>query len=265
MVTAALVALSPDESTLFNKLCAEVHDLPALPLDRAAAVLMVGRPQEHLASSLVGWALARGVAGDAHDAAEELGWAVRLNRIDYPQTEEAVYRLIEPIMTGASELVRRVAASVLNLLGTAGSAELAEKLVGVGRSERWRRVENFCNTNPHDPDAPPGSNLDNARSVAANNQALQTWSHSSRAIEDANLADSIPALARFDPQVVVDALRQVARSTEHRSEFPLRQLAWHLPELSPLFDQTTVTVVESAYRRLLSQPGLMRAKTPTGS
>lgn len=257
-MTAALAALSSDETILFNKLCVEVHDLAALPLDRAAAVLMAGRPQEQLASSLAGWALARSVAGDAHDAAEELGWVVRLNRIDYPQTEEAVYRLIEPIMTGASEPVRRAAASLLNLLGTRRSAELAEKLVGVGRSERWRRVENFCNTNPHDPDAPPGSNLDNARSVAANNQALQTWSHSGHTMEDANLEAAIPALARFDAPVIVDALRQIARSTERRSQFPLRQLAWRLPELSPLFDQATVTAVESAYRRLLSQPGLMR-------
>jgi hypothetical protein len=257
-MTAALAALSSDETILLNKLCVEEHDLAVLPLDRAAAVLMAGRPQEHLASSLVGWALARGVAADAHDATEELGWVVRLNRIDYPQTEEAVYRLVEPIVTGASEPVRRAAASALNLLGTRRSAELAEKLVGVGRSERWRRVEYFCNTNPHDPDAPPGSNLDNARSVAANSQSLQTWSHSGRTMEDANLEAAIPSLARFDPPVIVDALRQIARSTEHRAQFPLRQLAWHLPELSPLFDQPTVTAVESAYRRLLSQPGLMR-------
>jgi hypothetical protein len=257
-MTEAFAALSSEESVLFNRLCVEVDDLAALPLDRAAALLMAGRPQEHLAPGLVGWALARRVAGDAHDAAEDLGWVVRLNRIDYSQTEEAVRRLVEPILSGGSESVRRAAASALNLLGTRSGAELAAQLVGVGRSERWRRIEYFCNTNPHDPDAPPCSNLDNARLVAANNEPLQTWSHSGHTVEDANLESVVPALARFDVPVIVNALRQVARSVENRSQFPLRQLVWRLPEFSPLFDKETVSAVESAYRRLVSQSGLMR-------
>jgi hypothetical protein len=257
-MTKALAALSSEEAVLFNRLCAEVEDSAALPLDRAAALLMAGRPQEQLAPSLVGWALARSVAGDAHDAAEDLAWVVRLNQIDYSQTEEAVRRMVEPILSRCSESVRRAAASALNLLGTRGGAELAAQLVGVGRSERWRRVEYFCNTNPHDPDAPPCSNLDNARLVAANNQPLETWSHSGHTIEDANLESAIPALARFDVPVIVTALREVARSVANRSQFPLRQLAWRLPEISPLFDDETVSVVESAYKRLVSQSGLMR-------
>lgn len=257
-MTKALAALTSEEAVLFNRLCVEVEDLAALPLDRAAALLMAGRPQEQLAPSLVGWALARSVAGDAHDAAEDLAWVVRLNQVDYSQTEEAVRLLVEPILSGGSESVRRAAASALNMLGTRSGAEVAAKVLGVGRSERWRRIYHFCNTNPHDPDAPPCSNLDNSRLVAANNQPLETWSHSGHTVEDANLESAIPALARFDVPIIVNALRQVARSVANRSQFSLRQLAWRLPEISPLFENETVRVVESAYRRLVSESGLMR-------
>jgi hypothetical protein len=256
-ISKALAELSPEERILFGRVCVEVNQLSALPLDRAAALLAAGRPQEHLASGFVGWAFAQAVAGDLHSAGEEIEWVVRLNHIDYRQTEAAIRRLVEPVKIGASEAMRRTSGIALNLLGTREAAELAQTLLGHRESRRWRRVEMFCNTNPYDPSALPGSNLDNARRIAAETSAVTTWNHMSSTMEDGNLEDVTPGLARFDPSVIINALREIARSVELRSDLSLRQLVWHLPELSPLFDSVTIRTMETAYQRLISNPTIV--------
>lgn len=254
----SLRALSPDERKLFDQICNEAPERSAMHLDWAAAILTAARAQEHLASGLVGWAFAQAIAGDNHDAERELAWVIRLNPIDHAETEAAVRRLIEPITSGASEPARRAAATALNLLGTRSAAALADKLTIRGSSKRWRLVDNFCDTNPYDPNAPPGSNLDKARAAAVQMPASQVWNTMYYNPEDRDLEVVTPALARFDPPVVAKILREIIRSIENRTQLQFRQLACFLPELSPLFDEATIQAVKTAYHRLISQPNIVR-------
>ncbi|GJL66758.1 MAG: hypothetical protein NPIRA05_17290 [Nitrospirales bacterium] len=71
--------------------------------------------------------------------------------------------------------------------------------------------------------------------------------------EDIDLQDITPALARFDPSLIVNVLLKVAKSIKVRSQLPFRQLAWRLQELSPLFTNETICSVKAAYRRLITK------------
>jgi hypothetical protein len=145
-------------------------------------------------------------------------------------------------------------ALVLRLLGEKASSDLADTLSPPFPRERWRRIESFCNTNPHDPSAPEGTNLDNARNAANSTRPEAIWTQMSVTIEDHNFEDFTPALARFDPPIIVKLLRAVAGTAVSRTGLQLRQLGWRLPEISPLFDQVTVLAVRRAYDALLADP-----------
>lgn len=250
----------PQEMAIFSRLCLEVAEASAVPLDLAAAWTISGRDQVALSNGLVGWSLAQAVAGDIHDAGEDLAWSIRLNRLDYAATESAVRSIVEPLIAGASEPMRRAAATALKLLGSRGAGLMAEELVGPDRFRKWRRVENYCETNPHDPSAPRGAQLANALAVAASIQGAEIWQLMGTTQDDMLLEDVTPALARFDPAPIVAALRRVICSIESRRELPLRQLSWRLPELSPLFDELTLPLVRTAYERLCSDLELARVQ-----
>lgn len=252
-ITESFEKLSNEDRRFFDQVCSEFPENSAIHLDRSAALLMAGRAQETYASGLVGWALAQTVAGDILNANRELAWVIRLNPVDHAKTEETVRQLISWITPNSSEPMRRSAAKALNLLGTQSAAALAESLSPREILKGWRRVEIFCDTNPHDPNAPAGFNLKNARTAAGQIQPLNIWNHMGTTSEDNDLEHITPALSRFEPDLIVTTLQEVAKSIEHRSQFPFRQLAWRLPGLSPLFTKETIKAIEAAYHRLTSE------------
>lgn len=245
--------LSDRERTLIEGMCGAPQEVTALLLDQAAAALIAGRSQAHLAEGIVGWALAMSLESRVHNALDELRWAIRLNKCDFDLTAQAVRSLIDPMVADASEPVRRGCAVALELLGSNEAAQMSEALVSSGTPQTWRRAALLCDVNPHDPNAALPTNLDNARAVASKIKADQTWNHMGNTLEDGELSIVTPALARFEPSRIVDILREIARSIEGRIEIPLRNLSRALPEISPLFDADTVAVVERTYRRLVAE------------
>jgi hypothetical protein len=257
-----LGSLSVEEMALLQKMTVEEPAAPAMLFDHAAALLMAGRPLAPYASGLFGWALAQAVAGDVRSDDEGLAWVVRLNPVDWAETAAAVHELVASINETSAESMRDAAATVLRLLGDKASSDRADGFSPRLPGTRWRRIETFCNTNPHDPGAAQGTNLDNARNAAALIAPGTIWGGMGQTIEDSNLEGFTPALARFDPQVIVSLLRTIAATATSRTGMQLRQLAWHLPEISPLFDQATVSAVRSAYDALCADFSRMKAPNP---
>ena len=257
-----LGSLSVEEMALFRKMTVEEPAAPAMLFDRAAALLMAGRPLAPYASGLFGWALAQAVAGDVHSDDEGLAWVVRLNPVDWADTAAAVHKLVEDIHETSTDSMKHAAAKALRLLGDEASSDRADSLSPRFPGTRWRRVENFCNTNPHDPGAQEGTNFDNARNAAALIAPGTIWGGMGQTIEDSDLEGFTPALVRFDPSVIVKLLRTIVATAANRTGMQLRQLAWRLPEISPLFDQATVAAVRAAYNALCGDPDRMKTPDP---
>lgn len=252
-ITETLREFSEEERNFFEQVCREIPEPTGIKLDQMAVFLMAGRRMADFASGLVGWAFAQTVASDFFNADRELTWAIRLNPVDHEETEKAVRQLIGFVTPTSSDPMRRGAAKVLDLLGTPSSAVLADSLSPRKLVKGWRRVATFCDTNPHDPNAAPGSNLENARTVAAQINPLNTWNHMGTTSEDMDLEHITPALARFDPGMIVNTLLEVAKTIESRSQLPFRQLSWRLKEISPLFSNETICEVKAAYHRLIAE------------
>lgn len=249
-----LRSLSATEMRLFQSLTVEGPDTPVLRLDHAAALLMAGRPLATHAGGLFGWALARSVARDIHSADEDLEWVVRTNPVDWNATAVAVRQLVEGVNDTSSEPIKYAAATVLRMLGDKDSSDDADGLQPVSRQEQRRRIQTFCDTNPHDPSAMEGTNLDNARNAAALIVPINIWNQLGLTIEDDTVEGITPALARFDPPCVVKLLRHLTATAPNRTGMQLRQLSWRLVEISPMFDQAALTAVRAAYDALVADP-----------
>jgi hypothetical protein len=257
-ITDALGKLSGFERIFFDKHCFEMQQNSMMRLSHIAVPLMAGRPQASLVTGLFAVKLASAVAPDISKVYENLAWVVRLNPQDYLETEKALIQQVDAIMLNASEPFRDAAAFVLRMLGTNQAVERADGLLPLELGQGWRRVEDLCDTNPYDPCAPIGSNLDNARIAAAKVVSSQVWIYMGRTVESLTLDEVTPALARFDAPVIIRTLRTVIHSIANRTQTPLRQLSRHLPQLSPLFDAAAIGVIMAAYERLINDPSIVQ-------
>jgi hypothetical protein len=251
--------MTPIERDLFAKDCFEASGSATVSISYLTAVLMAGRSQAHLAQGLFASRLAAVVAPDIYAAKDDLVWAVRLNTVDFLETEKALMQRVDVVSPGATEPFQSAVASTLRLIGSRDAATKANDLLPQRSSKRSRAIDLLCDTNPYDPGAPIGSNLENARIAISKIPAAIVWNHFSQTSEDRRLTEVTPALARFDSVVIVSALCDVINSIEARTLAPLRQLAFHLPRLSPLFNAAHIDLVMAAFIRLIDVPGSVQS------
>lgn len=258
-IDGALSAFTLTEREVFAARCVETPEPTSLPFPRVVARLLAGRPLVRFVPGLLAWALTRAVVADDHEGTDELTWVVLLNEVDPEETASAIRALVEPLTVGASEPVRRAAATMLDLVADPESARVAAELVPREPMSILRSVTRFCETNPHDPDAPPGLNLAEARASLSQIAPSDVCSTFSTTIDDHVLEQLVPALARFEPALIVSFLREVVHSAPDRSGMPLRQLALQVPKWSPLLDDVGRAVVEAVCRRLARERQLVPA------
>jgi hypothetical protein len=84
------------------------------------------------------------------------------------------------------------------------------------------------------------------------------WASMGTTSEDLTLGWATPALARFEPRLIVETLRTVVRTISVRSQSSLRQLAWHLPQLSPIYTEDEVNALRASLTSLLADNSLVR-------
>ena len=249
-----LSLLTADEMAVFRQLCPEVSSPQSAHTDSLAAVLLFAGPLEGRVESLWAWSLSQTVAGDYLSAREDIEWAIRLNPFDQPTIKCKVRELVGGVTLASSEPCRRAAALILRALGDAGSALIADDLSGpVPEGEKRRRVEFFCNTNPHDPDAQLCSNLPNAIATVTDVPVLSLRKGRFSTREDSDFRMALPALSRFAPAKVVSSIQVLARSVNDRDEMALRALCWDLPSDSPALDSSTIAILETALTRFVEK------------
>lgn len=249
-VQNALAQLLPVEREEFEELCLEVLEPKATDTDELAAFQMVALPQKDLVRGLWAWCLAQTIAGDHTNAQEDLSWAIRLNRYDWPSTASAVQSIVGSVTSSSSEPYRRSAARLLRLLGDLRSEGQAEGLIGpIVRSEPWRRVSIFCDTDPHDPGSPVCANLAQCIDIVESIPIDSLRVGRSPNIEDHNWASAMPALARFSVESLLKAVRRFIASIEAREGMALIALSWDLPEYSALLNDASLALIERALLR----------------
>lgn len=258
LILDKLTNLTPIEKEFLATACFEVDSPQAAQLDSVAAKLMAGCSQAEYAEGVLAWAFAWTVTDGYRYGEADLCWSVRLNTTDFEAFELKLRQAIDRLLTEShSEIGKKAAAIALRVIGTVNGALEAEQLNPREYRKGWRTVENYCATDPYDPDSVEPENLKNAINSAKKLNIETLWTQFSLTQENHELELLTPALVRFQPDIIIHIIRHVCKTIETRSKLPLRQLSLNLPRFSPLFDEDTLKSVLAGYERILAQPDLM--------
>jgi len=259
-IAEKLEQLTASEHSFFERTCSQVETPEGMQLDFAAALLMANHPQAVHAEHILAWALAWSITSNHQRADDELCWVIRLNGEDFALLEQNLRNAIARMLgTNSSETGRAAAAIALRVLGTAETVAEANSLSPRELFQGWRRVENYCASDPFDPSSEKPSNLTNAIQQADAIVPEKLWNHMGQTLEDIDLSWITPGLARFEPSIILSLLRAAVQTIETREKLSLRQLSWHLEQNSPLFNEVTLESVRAGYERLLNDPELIVA------
>ncbi|WP_188908334.1 hypothetical protein [Aureimonas endophytica] len=253
-IDARLASLTPDEQAWFAANCPELARPSGLAM--AATLHLAGRAQTPFAPGLVAFAFAYKVGGTYNSAYDELAWVLRLNRIDPAEFAAAarneVARFVAP---GSSALAGQAVAFALRLMGTEADEDTAEGLAPRPSPTIMGGPEPDALDPATDP--PPGV-AEVAARIAAMDPTI-IWNHMSTTVEDHDLERTIESLVRFEFETLREFLDRVARTISTRTGLPLRQLAWHLPWLSPILDAETIEAIDQRVAEIGADPSLAPA------
>ncbi|GAA4642448.1 hypothetical protein GCM10023115_05780 [Pontixanthobacter gangjinensis] len=253
LIDTRLGELQHNERKWFDTNCPELPR--AVGLGVVAAQHMAGRAQSTFARGIIAFSFAHRLAGDHRSPLDELAWAIRLNRIDFEATSAAVHREIEPfVVAEASPLAHAVAATALSFLGALADQQESERLKPMPvRRSRPDALEAL------DPTIILPEPTGGFQFAIDQIDPAAIWNHMSTTSEDYDLERSTSTLLRVDPARLTRFLDRVAATVTVRNDMPLRQLGWHLPWLSPLLSNETVTLVQGRLADLSNDPTLVPA------
>lgn len=227
-IDGALSALSAAEQNVLASLVRqEDGDLNAL--SRLAFRLMAGKPLAPFAASLAQWCFANALNASAWAPHKELAHLVRLNRIDWADTRRAILDACRPFEgKTVSPTGQWALANLLRATGhaddAARAAELTARLTAhLDLPGGWRRVEQYCATDPCDPASKKPANIGATaqRYAAIDVSAIRLGMGNTS--EDHDFEMMRPGMARFERWAAVRKHRHFIADVLGREGFPLRQ------------------------------------------
>lgn len=254
-ITGRLNTLTVEERVFFERHCHKIDEPILMSIDSLALDLLKGRPLAPFAEAIVAWQFCDSLTGRIYTSSAiegELSWILRLNPVDIEVTAQALYETLSKIESGIPSVTGlRTAIGTLRSTGLPRDAARAEelylKLPPSKGFQGWRRIENFCDTDPIDPHSLAPSNIERAAENISEIEPSKVRASMWMAREDHDLGDLTPALARFAPQVLVGKLRTVAQDMGQRTGHAARLLAFQLPKFSALLADGEVRSLLDAY------------------
>lgn len=222
-----LRALSVNEQVILDNLSEEEGDLSRL--SRLALFLLAGKSLASFARSLRNWSFSFALNSDHAAPYKDFIHLVSLNRVDWSQTraalleESAALREADVSTTGKWALV-----TILRATGHSDDGKEAQFLVenltkDIPRFEGWRLIENYCTSDPCDPESEQPENVTRTAEQYAAIDVSKLRQSMGQASEDHFFNMARPGMARFKPEVAVAKHREFATDVLTRANFPLRQ------------------------------------------
>ncbi|MDI1279596.1 hypothetical protein [Methylobacter sp.] len=158
-----LDAFSSDERNILNRLHKEEGDFNALT--RLGLYLLAGKPLASFAESFVNWSFSTALNSDYATPHKELMHLVSLNRVDWRETRTALLQDCAALRgNGISRSGKWALVTILRATGDSGDDEETRPLVAELTKDRthfpgWRRIEDYCSTDPCDPTSTEPENI----------------------------------------------------------------------------------------------------------
>ena len=210
-----LDALSPAEQGVLDAMSEADGDINTL--SRLALDLLAGKPIAPAAHALKRWSFSHALNSDPTAPYRELMHLVRLNRADWHETHAAlrqemdVFRQEDTSRTGKWALV-----TLLRSTGDPEDAKQARVLAEDLTRDRdppinWRRVEDYCATDPCDPASERPDNIGRTAQRYGSIDVSKIRSSEWAGGEDHFFSKARPGMARFEARIAAEKHKELAQ------------------------------------------------------
>ena len=217
-----LNALSPAEQGVLDAMSETNGDINML--SHLAFVLLAGKPTAPAARALKQWSFSHALNSDYAAPYREFMHLVRLNRVDWHDTRAALlqemdaFRQEDTSRTGKWALV-----TMLRSTGALEDAEQARTLTDDLTRDRepfisWRRVEDYCATDPCDPTSERPDNIGRTAQRYQDIDVSRIRANEGVDAEDHFLSKARPGMARFETRIAADKHKELARHVAARKD-----------------------------------------------
>ena len=251
---AKLAAFGAPEAELLKSLVLEERG-DYSRLNKIAFRFLAGTHLAPFAESLRNWCFAASFNGGFTNPHEEFDDLVQFNRIDWADARAAILKAVEILRGEAiSETGQWALAYILRATGASPDAKQAEDLVEILTKDRekhdgWRLVENYCATDPCDPNSLRPDNIAATAKAYSAINVSQLKRNLGQGQEDHFFEMARAGLARFEPDAAIGAMRRFAAEALTRNNAEFRVAVFHLENhTAALDDATAVRFVERASR-----------------
>ena len=239
-----MAELSAREQTFLKENLLKRTDYVPSLLWEAAFELMAGMPLAGFAKQLVACSFSMALNSNVWAPNDKYLALIRFNKNDWQKTRQQLLEASDFLShddtsrTGQWALVE-----ILRGTSTIEDAEREEIIVDALTRDRekfagWRRVENYCASDPCDPDAMEPENLKGTIERYAQINVDQVSRGRGMSKEDHFVRDALPGVARFRPKVAIETQRKIARSIVAREapelELGITSLERHCASLEPV-------------------------------
>lgn len=252
-IEPALKGLKAEELSLFRELTNEQPTISAVRLIDVAAMLIASRPLAPFAGGLFGWAFIRTLAPDLHTIRAKLAWVLRLNRCDRAKLNAELLTYAARLGEMPTEAAAGVMSEIFSLQGDPNLAEIAEKLQPPPAKSPQSYSRYFA-VDPFDPDAQMTEDLEALRARLDAIAPQQLWRSMSLTSEDDTLDELTPLFVRFDPERLIAKINAVVATGGARRQMLLRQLGWHVPQVSAALTSQGVASIAEIFDGIIAEP-----------
>lgn len=204
--------------------------------------LCAGRPLAEFTNALVCARFSMALTPSPYAPDEDFSNLVRFNRCDWSVTREQLVAHGRRLAADDSSVSGQWAAvALLYATGMAEDSMAANKLASELNKDRarglaWRLVENYCTTDPCDPNS---ARPDNIGRTAQNYEQLDVNKLTlfmGMSQEDHFFEAALPGLSRFSPEVAVRKHQEFLATIPTRRGIALRQATWATSNHAALID-----------------------------
>ena len=224
-ISEKLNKLSSVEKGLISQLTENDENIDKLVI--TAFHILAGKPLANFAPEFTKWSFGCSLNSSYSSPHKDFISLIRYNLIDWENTRTQLLNEAKILNSSSNSSVAQWAyIRILCATGETNDANFAENLAKQLRDdayyEGWRRIENYCSTDPCDPESLEPENIKETAKACKDLDISQIWNDRHQTQESHFLHDIQTGLARFSPSEVISKIRELITNILCRIKYPLR-------------------------------------------
>ncbi|ANS21475.1 hypothetical protein VXQ42_00225 [Acinetobacter baumannii] len=224
-ISEKLNRLSTTEKRLITQLTENEKDIDTLVI--TAFHILAGKPLAKFAPEFIKWSFSCSLNSSYSSPNKEFINLIRYNLVDWENTRTQLLNEAQILNSSdTSDIAKWAYIRVLYSTGDSEDENIAEEIINKLRpnahSGGWRRIEDYCSTDPCDPESFEPENIVNTTKKCEELDVNQIWNDLNQTSESLLLHDIETGMARFRSSEIISKYRKLITNILCRKQYPLR-------------------------------------------